>query len=153
MAGWGGEARINWALLQITDALYQFYYNRFVSVDMGTNDLALLRKISADLSFPVHKRAAAARDEAQKVRDEAEELNDTSTVRTLGGAADTADNFPNDIARKKELKRRREFVSQKLKQLIADRKPKLLRIRLSVFGFSRGAAEARVFSNWLKDAL
>ncbi|RIJ85171.1 hypothetical protein RSP822_17185 [Ralstonia solanacearum] len=153
MAGWGGEARINWALLQITDALYQFYYNRFVSVDMGTNDLALLRKISADLSFPVHKRAAAARDEAQKIKDEAEELNDTSTVRTLGGAADTADNFPNDIARKQELKRRREFVSQKLKQLIADRKPKLLRIRLSVFGFSRGAAEARVFSNWLKDAL
>ncbi|WP_426399505.1 T6SS phospholipase effector Tle1-like catalytic domain-containing protein [Ralstonia sp. R-29] len=153
MAGWGGEARINWALLQVTDALYRRYYGDNVSKAMGSADLATVRKISADLSFPVHKRAAAARDEAQKVRDEAEELNDTSTVRTLGGAADTADNFPNDIARKQELKRRREFVSQKLKQLIADRKPKLLRIRLSVFGFSRGAAEARVFSNWLKDAL
>lgn len=29
----------------------------------------------------------------------------------------------------------------------------MLCIRLSVFGFSRGAAEARVFANWLKDAL
>lgn len=31
------------------------------------------------------------------------------------------------------------------------RDPKVLGIRLSVFGFSRGAAEARVFSNWFVD--
>lgn len=154
MAGWGGEARINWALLQLTDALYQFYFNRILSVEMGTDDLKLLRKISADLSFPVHKRMeAGARDEAQKIKDEAEQLNDAGTGRTLGGALDTADNIPNPVPRKQELKRRREFLSQKLKALIADRKPKLQRIRLYVFGFSRGAAEARVFSNWLEDAL
>ena len=33
-----------------------------------------------------------------------------------------------------------------------DTNPKIERIRVSIFGFSRGAAEARVFANWLKDA-
>lgn len=154
MAGWGGEARINWALLKLTDAVYKLYYGEDLSKAMGSDDLKVLRKISADLSFPVHKRMeAAARDEAQKIKDEAEQLNEAGTGRTLAGALDTADNIPNPIPRRQELKRRRDFLSQKLKPLIADRKPKLQRIRLYVFGFSRGAAEARVFSSWLEDAL
>ena len=37
----------------------------------------------------------------------------------------------------------------KLKAAIEDRKPEILQINLSVFGFSRGAAQARAFVNWL----
>lgn len=36
----------------------------------------------------------------------------------------------------------------KLRTLIKGRKPTLTQINISVFGFSRGAAEARVFCNW-----
>ncbi|MGO4812260.1 DUF2235 domain-containing protein [Cupriavidus sp. 2MCAB6] len=37
----------------------------------------------------------------------------------------------------------------RLKAAIRGRKPQILQINLSVFGFSRGAAEARAFVNWL----
>ena len=38
---------------------------------------------------------------------------------------------------------------QKLAVALKDKKPKVEQINLSVFGFSRGAAEARAFVNWL----
>ncbi|WP_145747301.1 T6SS phospholipase effector Tle1-like catalytic domain-containing protein [Variovorax beijingensis] len=37
----------------------------------------------------------------------------------------------------------------KLKSQLVNRKPEITQINLSVFGFSRGAAEARAFVNWL----
>ncbi|MES2245733.1 MAG: DUF2235 domain-containing protein [Pseudomonadota bacterium] len=37
----------------------------------------------------------------------------------------------------------------RLKAAIRDRKPEILQINVSVFGFSRGAAQARAFTNWL----
>lgn len=37
----------------------------------------------------------------------------------------------------------------KLKAALADKKPQVEQINVSVFGFSRGAAEARTFVNWL----
>jgi Uncharacterized alpha/beta hydrolase domain (DUF2235) len=37
----------------------------------------------------------------------------------------------------------------KLKAALIDKKPRVEQINLSVFGFSRGAAQARVFVNWL----
>lgn len=43
----------------------------------------------------------------------------------------------------------KEFWQEKLKAAIKDRKPKIQQINISVFGFSRGAAEARTFVNWL----
>jgi len=39
----------------------------------------------------------------------------------------------------------------KLKAALAGKKPRVEQINLSVFGFSRGAAEARAFVNWLFD--
>ncbi|CAJ0736936.1 phospholipase effector Tle1 domain-containing protein [Ralstonia mannitolilytica] len=145
-SGWGGEARINWALLQITNALYQRYNNRVLSVEMGSDDLKLVRKMSTDINLPVHLRASAGSDEV-------DELNNAGTFGTLAGTLDTATLAPNHQARRQELARRREFVEQKLKPLIDGRKPTLKKIRLYVFGFSRGAAEARVFCSWLQDAL
>lgn len=40
----------------------------------------------------------------------------------------------------------------KLQAALRGKKPEITQINLSVFGFSRGAAEARAFTNWLFDA-
>ncbi len=145
-AGWGGEARINWALLQVTDALYKLYYGRNLSIAMGADDLSLVRQISSDLNLGLANVRTAGRDEV-------EQLANATNWEMLTSAAGTVLKPPRHEERRALLRERREFLSQKLKALIAGRKPKMLRIRLSVFGFSRGAAEARVFANWLKDAL
>jgi hypothetical protein len=44
-----------------------------------------------------------------------------------------------------------ESKVQQLQAAIKGRKPTILSIDVSIFGFSRGAAEARAFSNWLID--
>jgi hypothetical protein len=41
----------------------------------------------------------------------------------------------------------------RLKAALKDQKPRITQINLSVFGFSRGAAQARVFVNWLFEVL
>lgn len=43
----------------------------------------------------------------------------------------------------------KQVWQEKLKAAIKDRKPEIQQINVSVFGFSRGAAEARTFVNWL----
>ncbi|MFC5472411.1 T6SS phospholipase effector Tle1-like catalytic domain-containing protein [Paraherbaspirillum soli] len=43
----------------------------------------------------------------------------------------------------------KQVWQEKLKAAIEGRKPEIRQINLSVFGFSRGAAEARTFVNWL----
>lgn len=41
-------------------------------------------------------------------------------------------------------------IQQRLLKAIAGKRPRVIRVNLSVFGFSRGAAEARTFCNWLQ---
>ncbi|WP_411834245.1 T6SS phospholipase effector Tle1-like catalytic domain-containing protein [Pseudoxanthomonas mexicana] len=41
-------------------------------------------------------------------------------------------------------------IQQRLLKAIKGRRPKVVRLNLSVFGFSRGAAQARTFCNWLQ---
>lgn len=52
---------------------------------------------------------------------------------------------------------RREFLRQQFERLgklvVSSRRPKIRRIALDVFGFSRGAAEARVFCTWLGELM
>jgi hypothetical protein len=45
-----------------------------------------------------------------------------------------------------------ERFNRRLLQAVEGKRPKVRRINVSVFGFSRGAAEARVFVNWLRQA-
>ncbi|WP_293936376.1 DUF2235 domain-containing protein [Iodobacter sp.] len=40
---------------------------------------------------------------------------------------------------------------KKLSEVISNKKPKIIQLNVSVFGFSRGAAEARAFCHWLLD--
>lgn len=145
-AGWGGEARINWALLQVTDELHRLYCGQKLTEALGLDERALVRQISADLNFPVANLVGAGGNEV-------EQLAKASKVEMVRTAIETLRKPPRHEERRAMLRQRREILSKKLKALIADSKPKLECIRLSVFGFSRGAAEARVFANWLKDAL
>ncbi|WP_269791100.1 DUF2235 domain-containing protein [Stenotrophomonas sp. Iso1] len=41
-------------------------------------------------------------------------------------------------------------IDQRLMTKVQDKRPNIIRLHLSVFGFSRGAAEARTFVNWAK---
>src|SRR3979490_2534144 len=145
-AGWGGEARINWALLQITNYFHAFFDYRTVTEKMRTTDLDLVKRMSTDINLSEQILKATGADES-------EELSNATPLGTLGYILDTASVEPRHKTRRLILKERRDFVSKTLKELAVKRKPKLLKVRVSVFGFSRGAAEARVFCNWLKDAL
>ncbi|MDF3832531.1 DUF2235 domain-containing protein, partial [Cupriavidus basilensis] len=49
-AGWGGEARINWALLQLQNNLHRYAFSNQPLTD-ETNDLALVKQMSADINF------------------------------------------------------------------------------------------------------
>ncbi|MDF3839718.1 DUF2235 domain-containing protein, partial [Cupriavidus basilensis] len=49
-AGWGGEARINWALLQLQNNLHRYAFGNQPLTD-ETNDLALVKQMSADINF------------------------------------------------------------------------------------------------------
>ncbi|HEL4112760.1 TPA: DUF2235 domain-containing protein, partial [Stenotrophomonas maltophilia] len=55
------------------------------------------------------------------------------------------------VARRAVLQERRAFLEKKVAPF-QKQNPRVDRIRISVFGFSRGATEARVFCNWLGDA-
>lgn len=43
-------------------------------------------------------------------------------------------------------------LNARLLKAVEGRRPKIVRVKVAVFGFSRGAAEARVFANWLQQA-
>ncbi|WP_240072054.1 DUF2235 domain-containing protein [Cupriavidus taiwanensis] len=43
-------------------------------------------------------------------------------------------------------------LQKRLMKAIEGRRPRISAVRLSVFGFSRGAAEARTFCQWIRKA-
>lgn len=145
-AGWGGEARINWALLQISNALHTRFFGNRLSDALGTTDRALVKMMSTDVNMADRLLQSAGQTEV-------EQLRNAGTIGTSGYILDTAAMAPNRTGRRAVLKQRRDYLRSKLVPILATRKPVLKRIRLSVFGFSRGAAAARVFCNWLTDAL
>lgn len=145
-AGWGGEARINWALLQITNAMHRRFFDIDLSDALGTTDQASVKKMSTDINMADRLLRSAGETEV-------EQLRNAGTLGTTGYILDTAAMAPNHAGRKAVLKQRREYLRSKLVPVLATRKPTLRKVRLSVFGFSRGAAAARVFCNWLTDAL
>ena len=145
-AGWGGEARINWALLKVLDNLHAYYERRDLGEELGVSDPETVKRMSMDLNIPVHQLRKQTGDEIELLR----EINMLESVRLL---TSTAANPPNDLGRRSILKVRREALAPKIAGWRKASKPRVRTIRISVFGFSRGAAEARVFCSWLKDAL
>lgn len=146
-AGWGGEARICWALLKLCDNLNYFYESVDLGEALGESDPATVRKMAADIVIPAMQLRQISGDETEMLRQ-------VGTVSSLQSLTATALNTPNHAGRRTTLLLRRKMLEERVTRWRAAKsKPRVRSIRLSVFGFSRGAAEARVFCSWLKDAL
>jgi Uncharacterized alpha/beta hydrolase domain (DUF2235) len=70
-------------------------------------------------------------------------LIDKAQAKTISG--NIAGTFTPDFMRRVPLR----YWQEKLQAALLDQKPKVEQINVSVFGFSRGAAQARAFVNWL----
>ncbi len=119
-----GEARIVYALLAILNNLH----NYFVGGDLLKEDK--FRKLSNDLTEANTPLWATAMNPA------------LAFATQLFGKRQLIDNRRNEVLA--DLCRE---VTEKIAPM-RKRTQKVLEIHLSVFGFSRGATEARVFSNW-----
>ncbi|WP_321813572.1 MULTISPECIES: DUF2235 domain-containing protein [unclassified Paraburkholderia] len=176
-AGWAGEGRINWALLQIHNTVHQYACGVTLSEALQQKDKDITRSISVDLNFKgidlggtppqpgsigdINARGSSGAGALRLIAAEQNGIElrwDRDTIWSqLKGEVDIA-NWTRTMREWDEKRRRvmRERCAA-LKARVGDRlvngKPKVQRIRLYVFGFSRGAAEARTFSNWLADAL
>ena len=104
----GGEARINWALLRIVDAVR----HTLTGERLGDSEAKGLAQ-------------SLSRDMAGKAK-----VN--KPIRTM----------------RRQVVFRHLFAP--LRARAKTHQPKILKIKLFIYGFSRGAAEARAFVNWLK---
>jgi len=114
MGGSNGEARINWGLMMIIDAL------RRVLKQPRLDNTALLAAVEA-----------------------------MGTVPALGWVN-------GDRLRRREFEKQLRLISKPLRVALTQPQPgqpKLLGIKLYVYGFSRGAAAARAFVSWLNGLL
>lgn len=119
---WGGEPRIIWGLIQALNAVHMYYHPDGLLSDQQAGRLA--NNIAND--FPVSLRQF---------------LEDPSWPITW------ASNM-----KQHHQHRRNKFKAlvNRLKNAIPpNATPRVRQINLSVFGFSRGAAESRAFVNWL----
>ncbi|WP_345776095.1 hypothetical protein [Stenotrophomonas maltophilia] len=165
-AGWGGEGRVNWMLMQVQDHLLDHFTGITVTKAMGFDStVPVARKMSADLRLSlqdVERLAQAARmplsnylavNQGEKELDLRNSLSGGfwNMVGALQRVRGTHLTRADHAARRAVLQERRAFLAKKVAPFQAQN-PRVDRIRLSIFGFSRGAAEARVFCNWLGDA-
>ncbi|MFL9885181.1 DUF2235 domain-containing protein [Paraburkholderia agricolaris] len=177
-AGWAGEGRINWALLQIHNTVHAHAFGTSLSVALGKTDKDIVKAMSADMNFvgmglgnnpptpgsirDINARASASSGALTLMVSEhtGTELRwdrDTLWAQLWKDTANS-ENWKQalqvwDQNRRKILAERRAQLNARVGNKLTTGKPKLQRIRLSVFGFSRGSAEARTFCNWLVDAL
>jgi hypothetical protein len=148
-AGWGGESRIVWALLQLQNHVHYFHYGQTLSgaLGYGNNELPLLMQSCQDQHVSVprmnHNTYGAATPFVPPP---------SSTANVVSVSYDVANMHNYDHARQALLAKRAADLRQRVGK-VHTLKPTAEAIHLSVFGFSRGAAEARVFLNWLHEAM
>lgn len=121
-AAWGGEPRILWGLTRILNAVHMFYRPTGLINDQQANSLV------NNLAY----------DTPAQLKD---------YLDYLSWPKEWINNM-----RQHHERRRATFggLVQQLKAAIPpNANPRIRRINLSVFGFSRGSAEARAFVNWL----
>ncbi|MBA0429583.1 hypothetical protein D7Y53_06440 [Stenotrophomonas maltophilia] len=165
-AGWGGEGRVNWMLMQVQDHLLDHFAGTTVTKAMGFDStVPVARKMSADLRLQlqdVERLAQAARmslsnylavNQGQEEIDLRNSLSGGfwNMVGALQRVRGTHLAVADHTSRRAVLQERRAFLAKKVAPFQVQN-PRVDRIRVSVFGFSRGATEARVFCNWLGDA-
>ncbi|MDN7673520.1 DUF2235 domain-containing protein [Burkholderia oklahomensis] len=176
-AGWAGEGRINWALLQIHNVLHTYAHGSSLTAATGEKDKEIVKSMSLDMNFQgidlggtppkpgsigdIKARSSSGVGALKLIAAEQNGIELTWDLDT--NWAQLKDDLDSskwndalqawDNKRRKVLLDRRAQLKERIGDLLVKGKPKLQRIRLYVFGFSRGAAEARTFSNWLVDAL
>lgn len=123
-----GEERINWALLQVSNHIHQALFGSSLPSAPLTGDAKLAQKMTTPRAVK-------------------------SVARTMSPIVRLATLSPVD--RKKTLIERADQLRPLIAPFIQGKvqgKAKIKRVRIAVFGFSRGAAAARVFVSWLKQA-
>jgi|GEM_PF-836498 len=136
-AGWGGEARILWALFQVINAISRFYDDKPL-----ISDDKVLRKIE-NIETNVMEEATTA----EKILNMLPILPLAFLTR-LPSAQKLFSIELNHDARKEII---RKYIDKELVEKIKNspKERELRQITVHVFGFSRGAAEARAFVNFL----
>ena len=137
--GAGGEARIIYGLLQVINSVHAFIHNQEQRFDIEQ-----LAALCSDTRVPPETVGAAPDrlSAPQKI------LADLGLSQGLVGADDRR-----FLGASLQGERRRFItgVAAELSQQLQARatRPRVCAIYLDVFGFSRGAAQARVFTSWL----
>lgn len=133
--GAGGDGRINYGMLQVINAMY-----RAISVDdrpLIQPDAIMALCRNGEVSAP---RGGSSKD----LKTEDQEALKKVEMASHGGLLMSTTHTSHRTTFYTEWFRRLE---QKIQ---AATKPKLVEVFIDVFGFSRGAAQARVFCNWLE---
>jgi hypothetical protein len=125
-----GEVRINWALLQITNHLHEAI--------LGSPHPSTALKADGKLAQKMLSSASAVAANAARM----------VSPLTRAFLSERVDRFKALRERSEQL---RPLIAPFIQGRVQD-KPKIKRVRIAVFGFSRGAAAARVFVTWLKQA-
>ena len=127
--GAGGEQRILWAMIQVLNAVHEFYTR------VGN------KLITDAEAFDEIKSMAQGTGKKDAL---------TTMIVPALGAGGTLYNliFTDNGKRKKIFK---NWIDSRL--VIPKTKPTLRKIYIYPFGFSRGAAEARVFSRWMVELM
>lgn len=127
--GAGGEARILWAMIQVLNMVHEFY--------AGIGE----KRFSDKDAFA----------KIQKMVCETEKVQESKERRIFYKPASKTASFYNLVYTDNRLRR---AVFKELRESITipvNPRPHLQAIHIYAFGFSRGAAEARVFVNWLSE--
>jgi hypothetical protein len=149
-AGIGGESRILWGMIQVVNAINRFYRRtkEGEGVSLIDDDAAktAIESISADSAPLQVLRQTFNRSVYGVVASGAEALD---TLSYTAGARYFNYVLGGGDARNRRFK---EWLDSLKTYQDYNSKPSLLSISIDVFGFSRGAAEARAFTNWMVEA-
>lgn len=165
-AGWGGEGRINWMLMEVQDLLIRHFSGSTLTEAMGFKETPpIVKRMSADMrltlqdverlakaaNLPLANYLAVNQGDAEIALRNSLSGGFWNTINALRRVRGTHLTRADHAARRQVLQERRHFLAGQVAPF-QQQNPRVDRIRLSVFGFSRGATEARVFCNWLADA-
>jgi hypothetical protein len=138
-AGAGGDARIMWAMAQVLNAVYRFYTTTPTIITEHDVQNSLKQIVAKEKQSNRTWKRVSKRDTMLKAP-----ASETSQY--------TYEWLSQDENRNKVYL---EWFKQKIRPRLDNENPrrKLTQINIHVFGFSRGAAEARAFANYFLEAI
>lgn len=147
--GAGGEARIVYALLQVVNSVHRLVNGNSSS---GAGTLFSLRQLAALCSETIVPEDSLDFGRVQTLTPQQQTLKDLGLSRGLVDAGDRRfAGHPIEGERRRFFMRIGSELACKVQAPAT--LPKVTAIYVDVIGFSRGAAQARVFVSWLHDLL